>query len=127
MWKYIIAWVPMVFIAIANGIFREKYLSGSLKELHAHQISTIILIILFGIYIWILFRICRPESVHQAFKTGLLWLGLTLIFEFLFGHYIVGHPWEKLLLDYNILKGRLWVLVVIWISAAPYIIYKIQK
>jgi len=27
MWKYILAWFPMIFIAIANGLFREKILT----------------------------------------------------------------------------------------------------
>jgi hypothetical protein len=29
-------------------------------------------------------------------------------FEFLVGHYVMGHPWSRLLHDYNILAGRLW-------------------
>lgn len=31
---------------------------------------------------------------------------LTIIFEFVFGHYIAGHTQGKLLNDYNLLKGR---------------------
>ena len=38
-----------------------------------------------------------------------LWLGMTLAFEFLFGHYIAGKSWSLLLADYNLAAGRLWV------------------
>jgi hypothetical protein len=31
------------------------------------------------------------------------------------------HPWTRLLHDYNILEGRVWVLVLVWITIAPYI------
>ena len=127
MWKYIVAWFPMIFIAIANGLFREKYLASRLNELQAHQVSTASMIVLFGIYVWIVFKLWIPTSASQTVVIGLVWLLLTIIFEFLFGHYVAGHSWEKLLDDYNILQGRVWVLVLIWISIAPYIIYQLQK
>ena len=127
MLKYIWAWFPMIVIAIANGIFREKVLANHLNELRAHQVSTASMIVLFGMYVWVLFCIWLPTSANQAIGIGLIWLVLTVLFEFLFGHYIVGHSWEKLLADYNIFKGRVWVLVLIWISVAPLIIYQLRK
>ncbi|WP_136465464.1 hypothetical protein [Flagellimonas onchidii] len=127
MWKHILAWFPLIFIAIANGLFREKFLASYLNELRAHQMSTASMILLFGVYVWILFKIWPPMSANQAILIGLIWLFLTVIFEFLFGHYVAGHSWDKLLNDYNILQGRVWVLALIWIFIAPYIIYQIQK
>lgn len=127
MWKYILAWFPMIFIAIGNGLLREKFLVKHLNELQAHQMSTASMILLFGIYVWTLFKIFPPISTNQTITIGFVWLVLTVVFEFLFGHYIAGHSWSKLLSDYNIIQGRVWVLVLIWISIAPYIIYKIQK
>lgn len=126
-WKYALAWIPMVFIAIVNGLFREKFLANKLKEIQSHQVSTITAIILFGIYMWILFRFIKPESAQQAIIIGFLWLGLTIIFEFVFGHYVVGHSWSKLFHDYNIMEGRIWLIVLIWVTIAPYIIYKLQN
>lgn len=127
MWKYVIAWFPMIIIAIANGLFREKFLENRLSELQAHQMSTASMIVLFGIYVWILFKIWLPISNQQTILIGLSWLFLTIIFEFLFGHYVAGHSWDTLLHDYHILQGRVWILVLIWITVAPYIIYQIQK
>jgi hypothetical protein len=127
MWKYIIAWFPMIVIAIANGLFREKFLANRFNELQAHQISTVSMIVLFGVYVWFLFKFWSPISSNQTLIIGLIWLCLTVIFEFLFGHYVAGHSWERLLQDYNIIKGRVWVLVLIWITIAPYVIYLIQE
>nr|WP_298793843.1 hypothetical protein [uncultured Allomuricauda sp.] len=127
MLKYILAWFPLIFMAIANGLFREKILSSRLNELQAHQMSTATMIVLFAIYVWILFKIWIPTSFNQSIMIGIVWLTLTIIFEFLFGHYVAGHSWDRLLQDYNILKGRVWVLVLIWILIAPYIVYRLQK
>lgn len=127
MWRYVLAWMPMVLIAIVNGLLRERFLTTRLKELYAHQVSTLILILLFGIYIWIVVLLLRPASSLQAVGIGLVWLGLTVVFEFLFGHYVAGHSWSKLLEDYNIIAGRLWILILIWVTAAPYLFYQLQR
>lgn len=127
MWRYIIAWFPMIIIAIVNGLFREKVIRNKLNELQAHQMSTATMIVLFGIYVWVLFKVLKPSSEIQAIKIGLIWLILTIIFEFTFGHYVAGHSWNRLFQDYNIFQGRVWVLVLIWITIAPYIIYQLQK
>jgi hypothetical protein len=47
----------MVFIAIANGAIREEWYGKHLSALHAHQVSTGIGALLFGIYIWVLLRL----------------------------------------------------------------------
>lgn len=124
---YILAWFPMVLIAIANGLFREKILVNRFSELHAHQLSSAIMILLLGVYIWVLFRIWPPTAASQTLWIGLFWLLLTVTFEFLFGHFIAGHSWDKLLNDYNILRGRVWVLVLAWTAIAPYVVYQLQR
>jgi hypothetical protein len=51
---------------------------------------------------------------------------MTVAFEFLFGHYVMGHTWERLLQDYNILAGRIWILFLVFTAAAPYIVYRLK-
>jgi hypothetical protein len=60
-----------------------------------------------------------PRQSADAWSVGALWLVLTLGFEFLVGHYVFRNSWEKLLADYNILQGRIWVLVPIITLLAP--------
>lgn len=125
-WKYYLAWLPGVPIAILNGSVRQylfiDYLNMS--ELTAHQLSVVNFILLFGLYIWLVLPWLKPESAKQAWQVGLLWLGLTVAFEFLFGHYLMGHSWERLLHDYNILAGRLWLLVLAWTAAGPAVLWQ---
>ncbi len=117
----------MVLIAIANGVVREAWYGRHLSELRAHQLSTLTGVVLFGLYIWIILRWFRPATTTQALAIGLMWLGLTVAFEFLFGHYVAGHPWSRLLQDYNLFVGRLWLLVLLWVTVAPYLFYRWQK
>ena len=117
----------MVFIAIINGALRESWYGKHLSELQAHQISTVTGVLLFGVYIWVLMRIWRPESAGQALTIGLVWLGMTVAFEFLFGHYVVKRPWSALLNDYNLVAGRVWLVVLAWVTLAPYLFYRLQQ
>ena len=121
--RYILAWLPMVLIGIINGIIRQVGYAKYLGELRAHQVSTATGVLLFGVYIWGVTQILPFESMQQALTVGAIWLGLTIGFEFLFGHYIARHSWEKLLADYNILAGRVWIIVLIWIAIAPMLFY----
>ena len=125
--RYILAWVPMVPIAIVNAVVREAVYKNYLGDLRAHQVSTVTAIILFGLYIWLLSRWWPIPSARQAVAIGFIWLGLTVAFEFLFGHYVMGNPWERLFHDYNILQGRVWSLVLIWITIAPYVFYRLRR
>ena len=123
---YIFAWLGMVIIAVANGIVREKLYGQSMSELAAHQLSTFIAIILLGIYIFVLTLVFPIQSAKQAFTISGIWITMTVIFEFVFGHFIAGHSWTTLFMDYNILKGRVWVLVLIWTFIAPYVFYRLK-
>ena len=127
MGKYLLLWLPMVLIAFANGALRELWIRKIAGELRAHQISTVLLILLFAVYIWIVVRVWPPSSAGQALAIGLMWLGLTLAFEFLLGRYVSGLSWSALLQDYNLLAGRLWVLVPVWVAVAPYVFHRLQS
>ncbi|WP_071516530.1 hypothetical protein [Geitlerinema sp. PCC 9228] len=124
MWIYFLGWFPMIAIAIANAGVRETWYGKHVKELTAHQISTISGILLFSLYIGTLVYFVPPVSIPQAIAIGGMWLVMTVAFEFLFGRYVAKHSWEKLLADYNILKGRLWLLVLVVIATAPYGFYR---
>lgn len=116
----------MVVIAIVNGTLRDAWYGKQLSELQAHQVSTASGVLLFGLYIWMLLRIWKPASSSQALAIGFMWLGLTVAFEFLFFHYVMGHPWNRLLHDYNVFAGRVWVVILMWITVASSVFYRMQ-
>jgi hypothetical protein len=61
----------------------------------------------------------KIKEVKTLLVVGIFWVFITIIFEFVFGHYVMGHHWQKLFADYNIFNGRLWTLVVINNIVAP--------
>lgn len=119
-------WILMVFLAIINGTLRNNVYGPKMTELLAHQLSTVIYIAIFILVLFLFFsRTSAPYSQKDLVMIGILWLFLTIMFEFGFGHYIMGHPWSRLLNDYDIFQGRLWMLVLITELTGPYLIGRI--
>jgi hypothetical protein len=81
--------------------------------------------VLVAIYVCIMGLIWPIESLTQAIQIGGIWLLLTILFEFGFGHFIMGHPWEKLFFDYNIFAGRVWLLFILWTAVSPAVFFLI--
>ena len=125
--RYLLAWIPMVLIAIANAAIREFTYGTHLTELRAHQVSSLTAVAFFGLYIWGLTRVWKLESSGQALTIGLTWLVLTVAFEFGFGHWVAGHPWNRLLHDYNLFAGRLWAVILLWVTTAPWVFYRLHR
>ena len=126
-WKYTIAWLGLVVVAIINGAVRNEVYGKHLKELTAHQISCFTGMALIGLCTWVLNLWWKLESAGQAMTIGLIWLGLTVVFEFLFGHYVMKYLWSRLFHDYDIHRGRLWLLVLVWTTIVPYVVFALAS
>lgn len=120
-----LTWIILAILALLNGWFRNQY-KKNLGELMAHQLSTIMFtgIVFFITYFFVKFS--RISAISDLILTGIVWVILTIIFEFLFGHYVFKNSWSKLLADYNISKGRIWIIVLIALLLAPYLVYLLK-
>src|SRR3954452_7809741 len=99
--KYFLLWLPMIVIAFINATLRQLVFIKYISELRAHQVSTITLIILCSIYIWFVFPLLDIQNFKQAVLIGLVWVVLTVLFEFSLGR-LTKKSWAYLLKDYNI-------------------------
>ncbi len=124
---YAALWFLLAVIAVINGGLRVKLYAPRMNDLTAHQLSTFSAILLFSLCIGLFTALWPIASARQAIAIGMMWLLMTVSFEFIFGHYVMGHSWERLLHEYNILQGRLWILVLIWTAAAPYVFYRFRS
>jgi len=124
--RLILAWVGLVPLMIANGVARVSLYGPSMGELSAHQISSVTGIALLVIYTWFVFPWLRLDSARAAWVAGGLWLVLTVAFEFLFGHFVAGNSWARLFQDYDLLEGRVWLLVLVAIAVVPRFIFQVR-
>jgi len=112
---YILAlavWLLLLVLAVCLGAVRERLITPAIGEHAAHVVGTLAFVaVLLGITAVFVGRIRPRCSVTDLWLVGLLWLALTVAFEFLFFHFVAGKPWEALLADYDLLRGRIWLLV----------------
>jgi len=117
--RAVITWFGLLVLAFANAALREGWLMPRLGERPSHAISSGTLAIAILLAGWYATRWVHPESPSQAWAVGAIWLGLTLAFEFLAGHFLFGRSWATLMADYNLLAGRLWILVLVTTLTTP--------
>jgi len=121
--KHLLAWIPMVFLAILNGGLRDFTYGQAVSHELAHQISTVTLILVFTVYTWVLGRIWPLASLRQTALVGILWLILTVAFEFALGRFLSGLSWEEMFRAYDLLSGNLWILVPLSVALLPSLVF----
>lgn len=127
MWKFLAAWFAMLLVSVANGVLRDLTYGKHIDALSAHQVSCVTGILLLGIVIKRFIRHYPPASGGQAIAIGVFWLMLTVAFEFLFFHFVSGHSWSELWGNYDVLHGRMWLFVLIWVALAPYVFFRLHR
>ena len=51
---------------------------------------------------------------------------MTLLFEFGFGHYVAGKPWQEIFPVFNVMAGDLFLLVLLTCFSAPLLVSKMK-
>jgi hypothetical protein len=119
-------WLGFLLVAIGGAMIRERFLVPGLGPLGGRALGTLLVgAIIFGLIYGYIGKL-KGAARGSLFKLGLFWTTATIAFEFLFGHYVMGHAWDSLGADYNIFQGRLWPLVLIITLFGPLLARKIR-
>ena len=119
-----VAWIGMLVLAVLNGALREALLTPNLGDTVGRQLSTLSLLALFTGWFWFLHRRWPLATARQAWLVGALWLVMTLAFETFMGRVLADKPWSQVFQDYDVLAGRIWVLVPLWTLVGPYAFFR---
>jgi len=119
--RAVLAWLILFVVMFANGAARVVVLQPRLGEDRARQVASLTGVVLVLLVSWLFVRASPRAAPGQLAWIGLGWLGATLAFEFLFGHFVSGLSWGDLLAYYDVLRGRLWSLIVISVGLGPWV------
>lgn len=126
--RSILLWLVFIPIAIINGTVRNFVYKPIVGDLIAHQVSTVIAISLFILVGYLFLKnISIKHTDNELVFAGLFLVFLTILFEFGFGHYVMGNSWEKLATDYNIFMGRTWALLLFAELVTPLVSKKLAE
>lgn len=126
--RALLIWLILAVVAVTAGVVREAFLTPRVGALAAHQVGTGVVVAAFALVTWKTVRWIVPDLERgRLVALGVGWTALTVVFEFAFGHWIVGHPWSRLLADYDLTAGRLWALVLLTMLVAPAILGGLRR
>ena len=119
--KSLLAWLLILCLAVANGALREGVLIPSFGKSGGLILSGVLLSSLVALVAYAFVRLQEGITVSQGLSIGVLWLCLTLVFEFGFGRYVQHKPWAELLDAYTFKDGNIWPVVLFVTLLAPYL------
>jgi hypothetical protein len=112
-------WFGIMLIAVANGALRIFVIVPLTGEGVGHIVSTLFLCLFVLFTAAATIRWIGAAGTAPLCAVGGLWLAMTLAFEFLAGHFLFGNSWDRLLANYDVAGGRIWVLVLVTTFFAP--------
>ena len=87
--RYLLAWVPHAYPCASQRRSSATGFAKHMAELRAHQQSTATGSVILGVVIWLVIRLWPPASQRQAISIGLVWVALTVAFEFGMGRLLM--------------------------------------
>jgi hypothetical protein len=118
--KIFIIWLIIAFFAVLNGMLREAVLFEHMDAELALPVSGIILCLLVFLVTSLFLTWIGQQTARTFFIIGSIWVCITLLFEFVFGHYVAGKSWHELIQVFNMQNGDLFTLVLLTSFIAPY-------
>ena len=120
-------WLIIIVAEIVHGILRAIVLVPWVGEFRSNQIgvftgSAIILAIAYLTIRWI-----GASYRSELVMVGTIWLVLTIVFEVVFGRFVMDLPWERLLADYNMPAGGLMPLGLAVLFLSPWVASKMHE
>ncbi|EIF51619.1 MULTISPECIES: hypothetical protein [Sulfurovum] len=120
-------WLIIAFMAIINGIFRENVLVGMIGPNMAVPVSGITLSMIVLIVTYVSFPLFGKHHALTYFVIGLQWVLMTLLFEFIFGYYVMGKSWSDISEVFHIMRGNLFIIVLAVSLISPLLMAKVKR
>jgi hypothetical protein len=124
--KASLAWFLIMLLAIANGIAREALLEPALGPAIALPLSGILLALIILLASWLLVPWFGRARASAWIAIGLLWVVLTLLFEYLFGHFVAGMPWAEISRVFDVTSGNLFSLALLSAALSPWLAARLR-
>jgi len=126
LYKAATLWLAILVLAILNGAFREWILLPSLGNFAGLVASGVILSACIFLVAWAAVPWFGPLGARRFLSVGVLWLLLTLLFEFGFGRFVQHKPWTELFDAYTFHGGNIWPVVLLVTCLSPWLAARLR-
>jgi hypothetical protein len=124
--RHVVGWLVLPAAAAANGALRDATYGKRMGRTAAHSLAVVPLMVTVLAWAAGLERRWPLASRRAAAKVGVVWLALTLAFEFGMGA-ARGTPAREMLAEYDVRGGHVWPLVPLAVVVAPVLVFRRTK
>jgi hypothetical protein len=114
-------WMLVAVLMVLNGAVRELLLVRLVSRGSADVLSGALGLLIVLAATRPFLRPFAGMNRSALMRISVIWLVLTIAFEFGFGHYVDGKSWEALIGNYAIWRGRLWPVVLLTFVSSPFL------
>ena len=113
-------WAAILGCAMVNGFLREAILAPSVGTTPGYLVSGLILAACVVVVTIVSSEFLGLDDAATGFRVGVMWLAMTIAFEFVFGLTLRGQTMKELLVPYTFEGGNLWPMVLATILVTPW-------
>ena len=124
--RAVLVWLVLMIVESVHGMLRTLFLAPHTGDFRARQIAVFTGSCLIVGVSYLFVRRLRAEGTRALLLVGLLWVALTVAFDFGFGHVVFGRSWENLASDYNLVHGGLMPIGLVVLLLSPAIAARLR-
>ena len=124
--RAVIVWLLIMLLESIHGTLRTLYLEPWLGSFRARQVSVFTGCVIILAVTLIFVRWMNATSRAALIRIGVVWVILTLIFEFAVVGPMLGLSWNRMMEDYDLSRGGLMIFGLLFMLFAPNIAARIR-
>jgi peptidoglycan/LPS O-acetylase OafA/YrhL len=127
LFRALLVWLLIILAESIHGTLRQFFLAPLIGDFPARRIAVFTGMILIFFITYICFRWINAPTTKTLLGIGMMWVILTVLFEFGLGIFIFNYSWDRMTEDYNIYRGGLMGLGLLFMFLAPFLTGKLRK
>ena len=124
--RAIALWFLLIAGTLLLGAFRSALTKQSLDPKFVLQLADLAGAALVLIATFYLVEKLETRSTRDLLLVGAIWVVLTVLTEVLFHRFVMHDTWGNIFLDYDLLSGRLWLVVLAALFLGPFLMTRLH-
>lgn len=127
LFRAFLVWLIIIFAESIHGTIRQLFLAPLVGDFPARRIAVFTGMFLIFLITYFFIRWINAPSVKSLFGIGFIWVFLTVLFEFGLGVFVLNYSWERMFEDYDLSRGGLMGLGLLFMFFAPFFAEKLRE
>jgi hypothetical protein len=112
---------------VVNGNVRVRVLHSRVGKRRAKHISLVTGIAIITAICWVALPWIAPADYRDCLSVGALWLVIMLCLDIYFARYVFRLNWQKIVDDFNPVKGNLLGLGMVYLLFCPALVFTLRS